>query len=97
MQSCMASRAECNQADVQKVLVQAMLDVQANKLAPRVGTAMAQISNALLRIMPVTELEERVARLELAATQADIGRDESTDVAACETASDPAEPSSRNA
>jgi hypothetical protein len=51
---------------VREILAQAILDVRSNALTPRSASALAQLSNSLLRAIQVTELEERLAKLERA-------------------------------
>jgi hypothetical protein len=59
--------AEINAKTVRDILAQAVLDVRSNTLAPRAAGALAQLSNTLLRVIQMTELEQRIARLEQAA------------------------------
>src|SRR5436305_15214811 len=56
--------AALNVAGVREILAQAILDVRANTLTPRAAGALAQLSNSLLRIIQVSELEERLGKLE---------------------------------
>jgi hypothetical protein len=62
---------EINARTVRDMLAQSIIDVQSNRLAPRVATALVQLSNSLMRVIQMTELEERVAKLEQAARPAD--------------------------
>jgi hypothetical protein len=55
---------DLNTAGIREILAQALLDVRSNTLAPRAAGALAQLSNALLKVNQVTELEARIAKLE---------------------------------
>ena len=61
--------AEMNAAGVRDILAQAMVDVRQKTLSPNAASALAQLSNALLRVMPFTELEKRIAELERVTAQ----------------------------
>jgi len=60
--------AEINATVVRDILAQAILDVRSNILAPRAAVALAQLSNTLLRVIQMTELDLRIAKLEQAAS-----------------------------
>jgi hypothetical protein len=62
---------------VREMLAQVTLELRANTLSPRSATALAQVSSVLLRAIQVSELEERIAKLERAAErEANFERDE---------------------
>src|SRR5882672_10180287 len=50
-------------AEVRNMLSQAMADVRAGKLDPRIANSMTAIANALLKALELADLEERIARL----------------------------------
>ena len=50
--------------EVKDVLAATMADVHAGRLEPKVGTAMAYISTALLKAIETTEMEDRIEALE---------------------------------
>lgn len=50
--------------DVKNVLAQAMVDVRARKLDPRVASALTSMSTALLKAFESTDAEKRLAQLE---------------------------------
>ena len=56
--------ASVNAAAVREILVQGILDLRANKLAPRAASALGQLCNSLLRVIQVTELEEMIRKLQ---------------------------------
>lgn len=55
--------------EVKQVLAEAMAKVYTGRLDPKVATAMAYTSNALLRAIEIVDLEERLAKLEGSAAQ----------------------------
>jgi len=50
-------------AEVRNMLSQAMADVRAGKLDPKIANSMTLIANALLKALELADLEERIARL----------------------------------
>ena len=50
-------------AEVRNMLSQAMADVRAGKLDPKIANSMTLIANALLKAFELADLEERMARL----------------------------------
>ena len=50
--------------DVKNLLAQAMVDVRARKLDPRIGSTLTHMSGALLKAFASTDQEKRLARLE---------------------------------
>jgi hypothetical protein len=50
--------------DVKNVLAQAMADVLAKKLDPRIASTITYMSGALLKAFESTDLQQRIARLE---------------------------------
>jgi hypothetical protein len=50
--------------DVKNVLAQAMADVRAKKLEPRIATALTYMSRVLLDAFATTDLQKRLERLE---------------------------------
>jgi hypothetical protein len=46
------------------VLAEAIDDVRSKKMPPRTAGAIAQLSNSLCRVLPIADLEARLARLE---------------------------------
>ncbi len=51
-------------ADLRDILVEAIRDVRSKKITPRTAGALSQLCNSLHRILPATDLEARLARLE---------------------------------
>jgi hypothetical protein len=51
-------------ADLRDILVETMRDVRSKKITPRTAGAIAQLSHALHRVLPVADFEDRLARLE---------------------------------
>lgn len=50
--------------DVKNVLAQAMVDVRARRLDPRIASALTSMSTALLKAFESTDVERRLAQLE---------------------------------
>jgi hypothetical protein len=50
--------------DVKNLLAQAMVDVRAKRLDPRVASTLTYMSSALLKAFDSMETEQRLARLE---------------------------------
>ena len=53
-----------NSDDLLAVLAEAIHDVRSKKISPRTGGALAQLCNSAYRILPMADLEARVATLE---------------------------------
>jgi len=51
-------------ADLRDILAGAIRDVRSKKITPRAAGALSQLCNSLHRILPTTDLEARLARLE---------------------------------
>lgn len=50
--------------DVVKILAQAMVDLRAKRLDPRIASALTHMSGALLKALETSDVESRLARLE---------------------------------
>ena len=50
--------------DIRNMLSQAMADVQAGRLHPRIASTLAYVSGPLLRAIESTDVQQRLARLE---------------------------------
>ena len=50
--------------EVKKVLAQAMVDVRARRLDPRIAHTLTYMSSVLLRAIDSTDVEQRLARVE---------------------------------
>jgi len=50
--------------DVKNLLAQAMSDVRAGKLDPRIASALTYMAGALLKAFETTDLQQRITRLE---------------------------------
>jgi len=61
--------SEINAAKLSDIVAQAIVDVMSNTLAPRNAGAVAQLSNNFMKINQMTDLEQRVAKLEHAARE----------------------------
>jgi len=57
-------RGPLSAADLRDILVEAIRDVRSKKITPRTAGALSQLCNSLHRILPATDLEARLARLE---------------------------------
>ncbi len=51
-------------ADLSSILVQAISDLRSNKISPRMAGALSQLCNSLHRVLPETDLDARLARLD---------------------------------
>ena len=51
-------------ADLRDILAEVIRDVRSKKITPRTAGALSQLCNSLHRILPATDLEARLARLE---------------------------------
>ena len=59
-----AAAGPLSAADLRDILVEAIRDVRSKKITPRTAGALSQLCNSLHRILPATDLEARLARLE---------------------------------
>jgi hypothetical protein len=57
-------RGPLSAADLRDILGEAIRDVRSKKITPRTAGALSQLCNSLHRILPATDLEARLARLE---------------------------------
>ena len=53
-----------NVGDLRDIIAETIYDVRAKKISPRIGGAIAQLSNAAHRVLQTADLEARLARLE---------------------------------
>ena len=53
-----------NVGNLRDILAETIYDVRAKRISPRIGGAIAQLSNAAHRILQTADLEARLARLE---------------------------------
>jgi hypothetical protein len=51
-------------AGMREIIGQAVVDILGNRLSPRIGSALAQLANSLMRIIQVSEFDERLRKLE---------------------------------
>ena len=54
-----------NAVDVKELLADTMAKIRSGKLDPKLGTTLAYIGTALLKAMEVSDIEQRLQRLEL--------------------------------